>query len=707
MKRTTKYIYLILTIFLLASAAFAYSANAAKAPKYVEGEALVVMKSSAVASAAGNTARTAQACSSAAASLAASVNASSVQTFDALSASSGKLFAHLRSDTKTADELISALKKNPNVIAASKNYISRVAATKPNDPMWGDQWGQKRIKAPEAWDTTTGSGDVVAAVIDTGVTYDHPDLKDNMWRDEGGDGRYGMMFHDNGSATVITGTGGTANAAMTDWERVGDVSGHGTHVAGIIGAVGGNSTGVAGVNWKVKIFTVGVFSYIPSWDDTGAYDSDTMEGLNYIAGLKRSGVNIVAANMSLGGARELQSDNSAYGQAIKAASKAGEKGILICMAAGNDGYDLDELTDDYGNEMRNYPSSYKFAATLSVGATASDDKIAIWSPQGSNYSPSGKWVDVFAPGSEILSTCRTTLLSEYPADKQTYNPAGYTSISGTSMATPMVTGAAALLSAAYPTKSAADIKALLINNATDVCKSGFSRYGQIDLAAAMDAGSADVVPVTSITLSQAASSGSSAGKAAATGLSSTLYVDNTLDIQCTITPDKATNKILEWESSDESVATVDADGMVTAHSGGTTVITARATDGSNEVSNSYSVKVIPVESVALNKSALSLAIGASETLTATAKPDNPSGYRVGWGSSDEEIATVDTGGVVTAVAAGTATITATVDNKSASCDVTVTNGGSGGGGGGGCSAGFPGLALLFAAALPAIYIKRR
>jgi len=706
MKRTTKYIYLILTIFLLASAAFAYSANAAKAPKYVEGEALVVMKSSAVASAAGNTARTAQACSSAAASLAASVNASSVQTFDALSASSGKLFAHLRSDTKTADELISALKKNPNVIAASKNYISK-AVKEPNDPMWRDQWGQKRIKAPEAWETTTGSGDVVAAVIDTGVTYDHPDLKDNMWRDEGGDRRYGMMFHDNGSATVITGTGGTANAAMTDWERVGDVSGHGTHVAGIIGAVGGNNTGVAGVNWKVKILTVGVFSYIPSWDDTGAYDSDTMNGLNYIAGLKRSGVNIVAANMSLGGARELQSDNSAYGQAIKAASKAGDKGILICMAAGNDGYNLDELTDDYGNEMRNYPSSYKFAATLSVGATASDDKIAIWSPQGSNYSPSGKWVDAFAPGSEILSTCRTTPLSEYPAGNQTYNYAGYTSISGTSMATPMVTGAAAMLSAAYPTKSAADIKALLINNATDVCKSGFSRYGQIDLAAAMDAGSADVVSVESIALSQAASSGSSAGKAAATGLSSTLYVDNTLDIQCTITPDNATNQILEWESSKEGVATVDADGMVTAHSGGTTVITARATDGSKIGSNSYSVTVIPVESVALNKSALSLAKGASETLTATAKPDNPSGYRVGWWSSDEEIATVDTGGVVTAVAAGTAAITAYVGDKSATCDVTVTNGGSGGGGGGGCSAGFAGLALLFAAALPAIYIKRR
>ena len=492
---------------------------------------------------------------------------------------------------------------------------------------------------------------------------------------------------------------------MTDWERVGDVSGHGTHVAGIIGAVGDNSTGVAGVNWKVKILTVGVFSYIPSWDDTGAYDSDTMKGLNYIADLKRSGVNIVAANMSLGGARELQSDNSAYGQAIKAASKAGEKGILICMAAGNDGYDLDELTDDYGNEMRNYPSSYKFAATLSVGATASDDKIAIWSPQGSNYSPSGKWVDVFAPGSEILSTCRTTLLSEYPADKQTYNPAGYTSISGTSMATPMVTGAAALLSAAYPTKSAADIKALLINNATDVCKSGFSRYGQIDLAAAMSAGRETAVPVTSITLSQAASSGSSVGKAAAAVPSSTLYVDNTLDIQCTITPDKATNQILEWESSKESVATVDADGMVTAHSGGTTVITARATDGSKIGSNPYSVKVIPVESVALNKSALSLAKGASETLTATAKPDNPSGYRVGWWSSDEEIATVDTGGVVTAVAAGTAAITAYVGDKSATCDVTVTNGGSGGGGG--CSAGFAGLALLFAAALPAVYIKRR
>ncbi|MCQ4765565.1 Ig-like domain-containing protein, partial [Cloacibacillus evryensis] len=95
-------------------------------------------------------------------------------------------------------------------------------------------------------------------------------------------------------------------------------------------------------------------------------------------------------------------------------------------------------------------------------------------------------------------------------------------------------------------------------------------------------------------------------------------MDNTLDIQCTITPDNATNHILEWESSKEGVSTVDADGMVTAHSGGTTVITARATDGSKIGSNPYSVTVIPVESVALKKSALSLAKGASETLTATA-----------------------------------------------------------------------------------------
>ena len=123
-----------------------------------------------------------------------------------------------------------------------------------------------------------------------------------------------------------------------------------------------------GVNWKVKILTVGVFSYIPSWDDTGAYDSDTMEGLNYIAGLKRSGVNIVAANMSLGGARELQSDNSAYGQAIKAASKAGEKGILICMAAGNDGYDLDELTD-----CLLYTSSYALIESHQSGRDGGSD----------------------------------------------------------------------------------------------------------------------------------------------------------------------------------------------------------------------------------------------------------------------------------------------------------------------------------------------
>ena len=596
MKLTRKHICLAFALLLIAiSTAFAYSSNiTAKSADYVEGEVLVVMKSAPMASAVKSAAKMSSAsaariCASAAASLAGSVNATSVQTYNALSASSGNVFAHLRSKTKTADELITELKKDTRVLAVSKNYISKIANTTPNDPKWSEQWGPKTINAPAAWDTTTGSNDVVVAVLDTGVIYDHEDLAANMWRGASGD--YGRMFHDNGSFDVITGTGGTSGATLTDWARVGDINGHGTHCAGIIGAVGSNGKGVAGVNWNVKILTVGVFTLMEDDDglNVGAYDTDTINGLNYITGLKNSGVNIMAANMSFGGESPVQADDSVYGQALRTASEAGGTGILICMAAGNEASNLDELKGEDGTEYRNYPSAFRFAGTLSVGATQSDDKRASYS----NYSPSGKWVDVFAPGTEILSTCRSSSLSEYPADKQAVHSTGYRSINGTSLATPMVAGAAALLSAARPGWTAADIKSLLINNATSICKTGFSKYGQIDLGAAMNASKTDKVFVSSISLG-GSGAGTTSGNAFQTSSNSaqgsSMYIGDMLQINATVSPPNALNSILAWDSSDTAVATVDTDGLVTAHSAGTAVIMAKATDASGE-SASYAVTV--------------------------------------------------------------------------------------------------------------------
>jgi subtilisin family serine protease len=145
---------------------------------------------------------------------------------------SGKNIIHLRSEHKSTNELIRELSSAPGVENVSRNHIRR-ADWIPNDPYYSQQWGTTNIKVPYVWDYTTGSNSVYVAVFDSGIDYNHPDLIANMGKDSYGN--YGRRFYNR----VLV-----SNNPMDDY-------GHGTHVAGIIGAVGNNGIGVAGVCWSL------------------------------------------------------------------------------------------------------------------------------------------------------------------------------------------------------------------------------------------------------------------------------------------------------------------------------------------------------------------------------------------------------------------------------------------------------------------------
>lgn len=296
---------------------------------------------------------------------------------------------------KTPHEAIAELRKRPDVEYAEPDYIYTIKATIPNDPLWNNLWGLAKIQAPLAWDITRGSQSVVVAVIDTGVDYNHPDLKDNMWKDPA-TGYYGK--------NCITGAS-NPNDPMDD-------NGHGTHVAGTIGAVGNNGVGVVGVNWQVKIMALKFMG-----SDGSGTTSDAIDCINYAI---QKGAHII--NASWGG--------YGYSQALRdAIASAKNAGILFVAAAGNEANDNDLIPL--------YPASYDLENIISIAATDKNDLLASFSNYGRNS------VHVGAPGVDILSTV--------PG-----NVYGYSD--GTSMASPHVAGLAALLKAQNPSYTWRELK---------------------------------------------------------------------------------------------------------------------------------------------------------------------------------------------------------------------------------------------------------
>ena len=262
---------------------------------------------------------------------------------------------------------------------AEKHALRYANATIPNDEYFSEQWGLARICAPEAWDFTTGSPEVIIAVIDTGVDYLHPDLADNIWINSGEISGNGLDDDNNGYVDDVYGWDFAGNDETDCYDADTDpmdVDNHGTHVAGIIAAEGNNNIGIAGVCWNAKIMVLKVQA------DNGEYmeDVDVIEAINYAI---NNDAKIV--NCSFGGGAFAQIEYDAFASLKNA-------GILAVCAAGNDGIN----TDVAGNE--NYPSCYDLDNIISVAASDSDDRLANISNYGSTS------VDVMAPGYGIKST---------------------------------------------------------------------------------------------------------------------------------------------------------------------------------------------------------------------------------------------------------------------------------------------------------------
>jgi subtilisin family serine protease len=324
-------------------------------------------------------------------------------------------------------ETIRALERDPRISYAEPNFILRAA---PNDPflpqLWGlDNYGQRvnwtvgmpdaDIDGREAWSVSTGSPNVVVAVIDTGVDLSHPDLAANIWVNPG---------EDCGGCRT-NGLDDDGNGYVDDWRgwdfvngdnNPADDQGHGTHVAGTISAVGDNGLGVTGVTWSTKLMPLKFLGA----DGSGT----TADAISAILYANSKGVPIL--NNSWGGGEPSQ----ALLDAIEQTDASGE---LFVAAAGNDFTNTD--VEPF------YPAGYEVPNVLAVGASDQFDRKAWFSNYGT------KTVDLSAPGTNIYST--------WPA-------ARYRFADGTSMAAPHASGAAALAQAVFPDSSGVGVKALLL-----------------------------------------------------------------------------------------------------------------------------------------------------------------------------------------------------------------------------------------------------
>jgi len=323
---------------------------------------------------------------------------------------------------------------DPHIEYAEPNYLSHVCIV-PNDANYTLQWAHKVMQSEFAWDIERGSADVVIAIIDTGVDWDHPDLAANIWNntdeivdgiDNDGNGYVddvrGYDFVDT-TAPVWPGEDGTErdNDPM-------DFHGHGTHCAGISAAVTNNRRGIAGMSWNSKIMPVRA-GY--KGEDGGGWleHEDSAAAIKYAAD---NGAKIISMSWGSYGESAVIRDAVKY---------AYDKGVLLVAAAGND-----------ATSLRHYPSA--FDEVVAVAATDKSDKPA-------SFTNFGKLIEVVAPGVSIHSTV--------------FNDT-YTNMSGTSMSTPHTAGVAALIWSRFPNMTRDQVRARLRYASDDLGDVGFDIY---------------------------------------------------------------------------------------------------------------------------------------------------------------------------------------------------------------------------------------
>ncbi|MFH1282201.1 MAG: S8 family serine peptidase [bacterium] len=319
-------------------------------------------------------------------------------------------------------------------VTAQPNYILRVC-TEPNDPKYSEQWGLEKISAAQAWNVTTGDSGIIIAMIDTGVDYNHVDLRDKIWINE--DEIAGNGIDDDGNGYVDDFRGYNFTAFLkNDTNNPMDIDGHGTHTAGIAAASTDNNIGIAGVARECKIMAI-------------KSDFTTISIERAILYAIDNGADIIS--MSFGGATE-------GGIAVEEIAEAYEQGVVLVAAAGNNG----RFPGTDGRPAKIYPAASQ--EVIAIAATDLQDQRAYFS----NY---GDWVDLAAPGIGIMST---------------YKNGGYAKLEGTSMSTPFVSGAAGLLLSLNDTLTPEEVRSILKDSAVRIDTDKDIGAGRLDLYKAVN-----------------------------------------------------------------------------------------------------------------------------------------------------------------------------------------------------------------------------
>jgi serine protease len=360
-------------------------------------------------------------------------------------------------DVETA---IAELSADPAVLYAEPNYIVHAIAA-PNDPRFPELYGLDNqgqtggtadadIDAVEAWDVSVGSPDVVVGVVDTGIDYTHEDLAGNVFVNPNEVAGDGVDNDGNGVVDDVHGFN-----AITGSGDPFDDNAHGSHCSGTIGGVGNNAIGVAGVNHDVTIMGIKFLGA----GGSGTLE-DAIEAINYAVGMKNAGVNLRVLSNSWAGGGFTQG-------LLDAINAANAVDILFVAAAGNFANDNDQFPE--------YPASYDAPNVVAVAATDHNDALAGFSNFGATS------VDLGAPGVDVLSTT--------PGNT-------YQLFSGTSMATPHVSGVAALVLAINPTLPTAALRDVVLNSGDPVASlQGITVTGRrLNAAAALAAGAPATPP---------------------------------------------------------------------------------------------------------------------------------------------------------------------------------------------------------------------
>jgi subtilisin family serine protease len=382
----------------------------------------------------------------------------------------------------TVEETVARYQNDPDVLAVEPNYVMQIiepvpapastAGTKgrapkgagevtPNDPLYTSQWGLARMHAPQAWTVTTGSTNVVMAVMASGINYNHEDLRANMWRNPGEIPGNGIDDDGDGYVDDLYGIDVASNDA-DPWDEGTSTSGYfGSAAAGIIGAVGNNGQGLAGVNWSVQLMGIRYFR-----TDGTSTEASFIEGVNYLVGMKSRGVNLRAVHMAFGGTASQSRQD-----AVDALRRAG---VLAVCSATNNGQDSDQTP--------RYPASYDLPNIIAVAASDQNDNLTAISNWGRTN------VDLAAPGIDLYST---------------FGPGNtaYDTVIGAGMAAAQVAGAVALLAAANPNATAAEIKAAILET-VDVVPALTNKMvsnGRLNVARALVAILSDLLRITAVT----------------------------------------------------------------------------------------------------------------------------------------------------------------------------------------------------------------